>query len=234
MQRRIRLTVFAVVFSLVVGMPASAHPVAIDTSLPCPTSTPSAGFTDIGTFDATTQRAINCLANFDITEGTSPTNYSPNGTTTREQMALFLIRQAAAHGVAVPTPTDQGYTDLATLPQASQDAINQLSQLGVSQGTTPTTFSPLAGVTRWQMALFIYRLGLAAGVDLPSDPAHNAFTDVAQLSAEAQTAINALADKHIALGTTEATFGPEAVLTRWEMALFLTRLLAADSVPAPS
>ena len=233
MQKRFLLTAFAVVLTLVVGVPAFAHPAAIDTSLPCPATTPNAGFTDIGALDVITQRAINCVANFDITQGTSPTSYAPNATTTREQMALFLIRQAAAHGMAIPTPADQGYSDIGTLPQSSQDAINQLSQLGVSQGTTPTTFGPLSGVTRWQMALFIYRLGLAAGVDLPSDPAHNLFTDIAQLSAEAQTAVGALSDKHIALGTTETTFGPQRVLTRWEMALFLTRLLAAGNVPAP-
>ncbi len=229
-----RVAVLAAVFSLLaVALPASAHLVAIDTSTPCPASTPSAGFTDIGGFDSTTQTAINCLFAFGITKGTSPTTYSPNDTTARWQMALFLIRQAAVHGISIPAPVAQGYTDIGALPQATQDAINQITQLGISKGTTTTTFSPLEGVSRWQMALFIYRLGLAAGVALPDDPAHNQFTDIGNLSTEAQTAINALADKHIALGTGGTAFSPDLLLTRWEMALFLTRLLAADAVPAP-
>ena len=95
-----RIAVLAMIFSLMaVALPASAHSVAIDATGPCPAATPSAGFTDIGGLDATTQTAINCLFAFGITTGTSATTYSPNDTITRWQMALFLIRQAADHGI---------------------------------------------------------------------------------------------------------------------------------------
>lgn len=230
-----RFAVLAVVFSLLaVALPASAHSVAIDTSTPCPAATPSAGFTDIGGFDATTQLAINCLFAFGITTGTSATTYSPNDTTTRWQMALFLVRQAADHGLTIPAATSQGYTDIGTLPQSTQDAINQITQLGVSKGTSTSTFSPFDGVSRWQMALFIYRLGVAAGVTFTNDSAHNEFTDIGGTLAEAQTAINALADAHVALGTGGSAFTPNLLLVRWQMALFLTRLLAADGIAAPA
>lgn len=234
-KRIARLAVLGVLASLLVGaLPAMAHPEAIDTTGPCPESTPSAGFTDISAFDATTQRSINCLHAFGITKGTTATTYSPNGTTARWQMALFLVRQAAVHGIPIPAATSQGYTDIGDLPQPTQDAINQVTQLGVSKGTTSNTFSPHDGVTRWQMALFLYRLGVAAGVTFTNDTTHSQFTDIGPLSAEAQTAINALADKHIALGTGGTLYSPTPVLTRWEMALFLTRLLAADAVAAPT
>lgn len=230
-----RFAVLAMVFSLMaVALPASAHSVAIDTSTPCPAGTPSAGFTDIGGFDATTQLAINCLFAFGITTGTSATTYSPNDTTTRWQMALFLVRQAADHGLTIPTAVPQGYTDILTLPQSTQDAINQITQLGISKGTSTTTFSPFDGVSRWQMALFIYRLGVAAGVTFTNDSAHNEFTDIGGTLAEAQTAINALADAHVALGTGGSLFSPNLLLVRWQMALFLTRLLAADGIAAPA
>jgi hypothetical protein len=230
-----RFAVLAMVFSLMaVALPASAHSVAIDTSTPCPAATPSAGFTDIGGFDATTQLAINCLFAFGITTGTSATTYSPNDTTTRWQMALFLVRQAADHGLTIPTAVPQGYTDILTLPQSTQDAINQITQLGISKGTSTTTFSPFDGVSRWQMALFIYRLGVAAGVTFTNDSAHNEFTDIGGTLAEAQTAINALADAHVALGTGGSAFSPNLLLVRWQMALFLTRLLAADGIAAPA
>jgi hypothetical protein len=230
-----RFAVLAMVFSLMaVALPASAHSVAIDTSTPCPAATPSAGFTDIGGFDATTQLAINCLFAFGITTGTSATTYSPNDTTTRWQMALFLVRQAADHGLTIPTAVPQGYTDILTLPQSTQDAINQITQLGISKGTSTTTFSPFDGVSRWQMALFIYRLGVAAGVTFTNDSTHNEFTDIGGTLAEAQTAINALADAHVALGTGGSAFSPNLLLVRWQMALFLTRLLAADGIAAPA
>ncbi len=51
-------------------------------------------------------------------------------------MALFLVRQAADHGITIPAAAAQGYTDIGGLPQATQDAINQVTQLGISKGTS--------------------------------------------------------------------------------------------------
>jgi hypothetical protein len=232
-----RFAVLAMVFSLMaVALPASAHSVALSSTGPCPDATPSAGFTDISGLDTTTQTAINCLFAFGITTGTSATTYSPNDTVTRWQMALFLVRQAADHGLTIPAATSQGYTDIGGFDTATQNAINQITQLGISKGTSTTTFSPNLGVSRWQMALFIYRTGLAAGVTFNNTVGHNDFTDIGGTLAEAQTAINALADTradpegHIALGTGGSLFSPDLLLVRWQMALFLTRLLAADNV----
>ena len=230
-----RIAVLAVVLSIfAVALPASAHSVAISTSVSCPASTPNAGFTDIGAFSAEIQLAINCIAAFGITTGTTATTYSPNATVLRWQMALFLVRQAADHGITIPAAANQGYTDIAGLPQATIDAINQVTQLGISKGTTSTTFSPNDPVTRWQMALFLRRLAGLAGVTVTDDPAHNQFSDIGAYTAEIQAAINFLADGHIALGTGGSLFSGNDVVTRWQMALFLTRVLAADNVPPPS
>jgi hypothetical protein len=236
-----RFAILAMVFSLMaVALPASAHSVALSSTGPCPAATPSAGFTDISGYDATTQTAINCLFAFGITTGTSATTYSPEGVVPRWQMALFLVRQAADHGLTIPAATSQGYTDIGGFDTATQNAINQVTQLGISKGTSTTTFSPNLGVSRWQMALFIYRTGLAAGVTFNNTVGHNDFTDIGGQLAEAQTAINALADTradpegHIALGTGGSLFSPDLPVLRWQMALFLTRLLAADNIAAPA
>lgn len=222
-----RFAALAMVASIMVigAVPASA---AIDTSATCPGSA-DAGFTDIGTFDATTQEAINCLVAYGISNGTSATTFSPNGSVTRWQMALFLTRQAGVHGVTVPAAVDQGFTDIGSFDQATQDAINQLAQLGVSQGTSATTFSPNDNVTRWQMALFLTRLVSAAGVTLPSGAAQG-FSDIGSFDAATQTAINQSAQLGIADGTSATTYAPAADTTRWQMALFLTRTAAADGV----
>jgi hypothetical protein len=230
-----RIAVLAVVLSLfAVALPASAHSVAISTAVSCPASTPNAGFTDIGAFSAEIQLAINCLAAFDITQGTTATTFSPNGTVLRWQMALFLVRQAADHGITIPAAASQGYTDIAGLPQATIDAINQVTQLGISKGTTSSTFSPNDVVTRWQMALFLRRLAGLAGVTVADDPAHNQFTDIGAYTAEIQAAINFLADGHLALGTGGSIFDGNSAVARWQMALFLTRVLAADGIVQPS
>jgi hypothetical protein len=212
---------------MVIGAaPASA---AVDTSDSCPVTTPSSGFTDIGGLDATTQRAIDCLVSYGISNGTSATTYSPNGEVTRWQMALFLTRQVGVHGVSLPSGAPQGFTDIAGLNASTQVAINQLAQLDITQGTSATTFSPNDPVTRWQMALFITRLATTAGLTLPSG-APQGFGDLGGLSNEAQIAINQLAQLDIADGTSATTFDPFANVNRWQMALFLTRTLAVDGI----
>jgi hypothetical protein len=223
-----KLTVVALVTSMLVigAAPAGA---AIDTSASCPSNIPSAGFTDLGGFDATTVLAINCLVHFGISQGTSATTFSPNLSVTRWQMALFLTRQAVDHGLALPSGADQGFTDIGGLDSATQTAINQLKQLGITTGTSATTFSPNLVVSRWQMALFLIRLAAAAGVTLPSGAAQG-FTDIGGLSTEAQTAINQAKQLGIADGFTATTFSPNTDTLRWQMALFLTRTLAVDGV----
>lgn len=208
------------------AIPAAA---AVDTSDSCPVTTPSSGFTDIGAFDATTQRAIDCLVSYGISQGTSATTFSPAGQVTRWQMALFLTRQAEVHGITLPSGAPQGFGDIAAFPASTQVAINQLAQLDITQGTSANTFSPNDPVTRWQMALFITRLAVAAGLTLPSG-APQGFNDLGGLSNEAQIAINQLAQLDIADGTSATTYSPAGVVVRWQMALFLTRTLAVDGI----
>jgi hypothetical protein len=124
----------------------------------------SQGFTDIGGFDAATQKAINQLAQLGITKGTAPGVYSPNDPVTRWQMAIFLIREAAAAGVTIPNGSQQGFTDIGGFDAATQLAINQLAQLGITKGTTSTTYAPVQPVLRWQMAIFLIRTLGVAGV----------------------------------------------------------------------
>ncbi len=230
-----RKSVIAVVAVLLcaLALPASAHSVPIDTTISCPASTPSAGFTDLAGLDATTQTAINCVFAFGISRGVTDTTFNPLGAVTRQEMAFFMTRQAVAHGLSLPPPVDQGFTDIAGLPLETQHAINRVVQLGISTGTSPTTFSPTAFVTRWQMALFLYRLAVLAGVTVIDDPMADAFTDIGKYFDGIQTAINFLADGHIVVGTSEGIFSGDLFVLRWQMALFITRVLAADSITQP-
>lgn len=228
--RLVSLLTVALIASLTGGATAAAA--TVDTSFSCPGTSDQAGFTDIATHDAATQRAIDCLAVHDITKGTSPTTFNPAGTVPRWQMALFLVRQAASHGMTVPVPVDQGFSDLGGLSTEARDAVNQLAQLGITLGTGEDTFSPNDDVTRWQMALFITRLLAGSGVILPSAVDHG-FEDLDGLSVPAQNAIDQLATLGIAEGTSTSTFSPAAETLRWHMALFLTRALAVGGVLPP-
>jgi len=223
-----RLTALAMVASIMVigALPASA---AIDTSATCPSSIPSAGFTDIAGQPAATQTAINCIADYGIAQGFTATTFVPQAEVSRWQMALFLTRQATVHGLTLGDGSDQGFTDISAYPVATQTAINQLAQLDITQGTTATTYSPADPVSRWQMALFLTRLLDAAGVTL-GDGSDQGFTDIAAFPAATQTAINQVAQAEVSEGFNATTFGPALNTLRSQMALFLTRTLAADGI----
>jgi hypothetical protein len=110
------------------------------------------GFTDIGALPVSTQVAINQVKQFAITSGTTATTFSPNDVVTRWQMALFLVRFVYAFGAGIPDGSAQGFTDIGSLSAEAQTAINQAKQLGITSGTSATTYSPNAPVTREQMA----------------------------------------------------------------------------------
>ena len=93
-----------------------------------------------------------------ITKGTTPTTYSPNDTVIRGHMALFLTRlYERVAGSEAPTG-DTEFTDIAERSEEQQVAIGQIFALGVTTGTTDTTYSPSDYVTREQMASFVARM----------------------------------------------------------------------------
>jgi len=141
-------------------------------------------------------------------------------------MAVFLIRMSnTGFGLTIPDPsTGPAFDDIAGLGQSFQNAIESLASMGLTQGTSDTAFTPYGQVTRVQMALFLDRLMIASGVTL-TQPVTTGFTDLDNISTEATNAIGRLYANGITKGTTNQTFDPQGVVTRWQMALFLARVL---------
>ena len=189
----------------------------------------SAGFGDVvGSF---AEDAVNCLAHYEITLGTDPGVFSPAQVVPRWQMALFLARAASPAGIAVPKATDQGFTDL-RVGAKTRDAINQLAALDIMEGTSATTFAPFDPVTRRQMAVLLARfLSVAptgpggADIDVITSDDDN-FGDLANVAFDAVTAIRKLFEMGVTRGTTQNTFSPAAPVSRAQMAVFITRMLA--------
>ena len=190
----------------------------------------SAGFGDmVGNF---AEGAANCLAHYRITYGTAPGRFSPRDIVPRWQMALFLVRAALPAGIVVPKAADQGFTDLGSFASHIQAGINQMAALGIMPGTTSTTFSPSDPVTRELMALLLARFLDAAptgpgGIDIGGiRPDDTNFRDLDQVSFNANRAIRRLYDMGVTEGTTAITFSPDGWVTRGQMVVFITRMLA--------
>ncbi len=99
------------------------------------------------------------LVDNDITTGTSPTTYTPDAPVTRAQLATFLYRLAADDTDATTTSTAT-FTDVNPNAYYAQP-VAWLVDNDITTGTSPTTYTPDAPVTRAQLATFLYRL--AAG-----------------------------------------------------------------------
>ena len=190
-----------------------------------------AGFHDTkGSF---AEDAADCLAHYEITFGTNPELglFSPGQTVTRRQMALFLARAAGPAGVELPEASDQGFTDL-DVGSSSQDAINQLVELGIMEGTSSTTFDPHGPVTRSHMALWLARSLDAAptgpgGTDIDTvEPDDDHFTDVSSVDFRTRAAIRKIYEMGVTQGTSAFNFSPQNEVTRGQMAVFISRMLA--------
>ena len=174
------------------------------------------GFSDVPT-TSFANTAISWLVEAGITTGTTPTTFTPQGNTSRAQMAVFLWRNAGE-----PAPAgQQSFTDVPTTSFANT-AISWLVEAGITTGTTPTTFTPQANTTRADMAVFLWR---NAGEPAPAGQQH--FTDVPTTS-YANPAIAWLVEAGITTGTTPTTFTPQANTTRADMAVFLWRYNCPD------
>ncbi len=115
-------------------------------------------FVDIEAYPPMTRVAIEELAALGITSGVAPDLFDPGSTVSRAQMALFLDRTLRVLGVPTPDTQLTAFTDLVGQPQQVVDAVARLAQLGVTTGTSATSFEPSGVVSREQMATFLARV----------------------------------------------------------------------------
>ncbi len=106
-------------------------------------------------------------------------------------------------------------------PHASNIAL--IFEAGVTVGCDVELYCPKEAVTRWQMAIFLRRAWELLGFDLLEVGASE-FTDLGGLPAEAVSSIGQIAALDITSGISPGRFAPYRTLSRWQMALFLTRL----------
>jgi hypothetical protein len=100
---------------------------------------------------------IEQLAREGVTSGcaASPPQYCPEGSITRGQMAVFLLR--ARHGGTYDPPDPIGMFEDVPVSHPFAKWIEQLARESITVGCGPTTYCPDATVTRAQMAALLVR-----------------------------------------------------------------------------
>ena len=91
---------------------------------------------------------------------------------------------------------------------------------GITSGTSATTFSPDAIVTRGQTVMFLYR-----NAGSPASGTGSAFTDV-KIGDYYSPAVRWAVANGITSGTSATTFSPSAPCTRAQIVTFLYRTFA--------
>lgn len=172
-------------------------------------------FTDVG-FGDYFYAPVEWMTLEGLTKGVSATEFGPDRSNTRAQMATFVWRFAGepAAGAA------HGFSDVVT-DSFYDDAVAWMKAQGITTGTTASTFSPDGTVTRAQAAAFLWRF---AGS--PSSSASFDFVDVPD-GAYYTEAVRWMVEWDITTGTTATTYSPNDVLTRGQIATFLWRLAGA-------
>lgn len=100
------------------------------------------------------------------------------------------------------------------------DSVQWAVNLGITKGTSATTFSPKTGCTRAQIVTFLWRAAKSP------EPRSNTskFTDVyATAHADYMKAINWATEQGITTGTGNGKFSPDATCTRAQIVTFLYR-----------
>ena len=92
----------------------------------------------------------------------------------------------------------------------------------IVSGTSATTFSPEAAISRQDMATMLLRYAKYAGIEMPTDTGRE-FTDSSQIYAYAKEAVNALSSAGVISGYANGAFGPQKTATRAEAATVFVR-----------
>ncbi len=148
-----------------------------------------------------------------ITNGTSPTAFSPDMPCSRAQVVTFLWRAA---GSPEPNESNNPFVDV-TQGAYYYKAVLWAVEQGITTGTSATTFSPDAVANRAQTVTFLWR-----SCGSPVSAAKSSFTDVTAGSYY-ETAVLWAVENNITTGTSATTFSPDTLCSRGQIVTFLYR-----------
>ena len=161
--------------------------------------------------------AIIGLYNKDIVAGAGDGYFRPNSTITRAEFVQMVVK-AFGFGMKGDAANFADVTSADWFSKAVQVAYTN----GVVNGTSATTFSPNANITRQDMMVILTNAAEATGKNLTAGNA--AFADADSISAYAQDAVAKMTGSKVVYGV-DGNVNPLANATRAEAAAMLARLL---------
>ena len=178
------------------------------------------GFTDIKD-GAWYEEAAAWAIESGLMSGTTATTFAPNANLTREMFVQILWKMDGSPEPKVANP----FTDVKE-SNYSYKAILWAYENEITSGRTPTTFDRKAGVTRQELALFLYKYALLKGVDVSARADLSEFPDEGKVSGWAKEAMQWAVAEGLLSGVKsgdETLLAPRNIATRGQVALILMK-----------
>ena len=180
---------------------------------------PSKAFTDLST-TAWYHKYVDYVLRNDIMVGNGNGTFGPNDNVTRAQMVTLLYGLAGRPGV--DTSKALPFTDVNQKGWYA-NALRWAYANGIAAGTSATTFSPNASVTREQMVSFLARYAKLMGKYGTMDEDLSRFTDLKDLSGYAAESMQWAVGTGLVSGTGNGKLEPKATATRAQIAVIVTK-----------
>lgn len=169
--------------------------------------------------------SVDCIFAMDIARGFTDGTYKPFEETTRGQMATFIVNALEAAGYDLPAAEDSPFTDIAG--SVHEENIEILATIGVTKGTSATTYSPTQVVHRDQMASYLvqaaeYAFGTDDFTPIEGVPA---FPDVPPANVHFENVNAGALVLGLVDGRESGMYNPNEPVLRQQMASFLVRLV---------
>jgi hypothetical protein len=166
-------------------------------------------------------RFIETLLHHDVTSGCGGTQYCPDSSTTREQMAVFVLVAKDGPGHAPPACVPPNF--FSDVPETSPFCrwIEELANRGVVNGCGGGNYCPGAPVPREQMPVFVLRT-LDPSLDPPACVEGSELFDDVPASSPFCRWIEELALRGVVTGCGGGNYCPGAPVTREQMGVFIS------------
>lgn len=152
--------------------------------------------------------------------GTASNLFSPSQSVSRSMVATILHRLAEC-----PESGSPSFSDVSPDTWYTQ-AVAWAAEEGIVLGYDDGRFGPEDPVTREQLAALLYRYAQYQDYDTSGRASLSGYTDAAQISSYARTAMAWAVDNGLLTGRTQTTLVPGGTATRAELAVILERFAA--------